>query len=53
MEIQDISRCDVSNALNVLAEFGLASRAPVIYHEATAICPGDHWSRSEGHAEQT
>lgn len=52
-DVQDISRCDVSKVLNVLAEFGLASGASVMCHEVAAICPGDYWSQSEGHEEQT
>lgn len=38
----------MSEALNMLAEFGPASGASVICREVAAICPGDYWSQSEG-----
>lgn len=43
----------MSEAVNVPAEFGLASGASVICHEVAAVCPGDYWSQSEGHKEQS
>lgn len=41
----------MSEAVNVPAEFGLASGASVMCREVATVCPGDSWSQSELEAE--